>query len=68
MDKAVPTNHRARFEAASPSWDLLVPPFHPHLPNREEDGPKAEALREAPHLLSPEEAWAFDVHGFGGHF
>ena len=64
MDKATPTNHRERYEDAAPTWDHLVPPFHPHLPSAEQDGPKAEAPREAPHLLSPEEAWAFDVHGF----
>ena len=64
MDKATSTRHHERFLAASPSWDLLKPPFHPHLPNKEQDGPKIEAPREAPHLLSDEEAWGFEVHGF----
>eukprot|EP01050_Picozoa_sp_SAG11_P008283 SAG11_NODE_722_length_7532_cov_6.943630_2_plen_64_part_00 len=63
MDKAVPTDHHGRFKAATPTWDHLKPPFHPHLPKAEHEGPKAEAPREAPHLLSPEEAWSFDVHG-----
>ena len=61
MDRVAPTRHGERFQQAQEHWGQLKPDWHPRDPDRLRAA--AEAAASNPHLLTPEEAWGFDVHG-----
>jgi hypothetical protein len=60
MERAEPTRHRERFLKAQQHWAQLRPQWHP----RDDPADDVRGGGDDGGLLSPEEAWSFDVHGF----
>ena len=63
MHSAAATQHSERLREADAQWRRRRPHWHPGG-NEPERGVTVEVKRRESHLLSDEEAWAFDVHGF----
>ena len=63
MRSAAPTLHGERLRAAQAQWKRRAPHWHPGG-NDDVRETIVEVKRREPHLLSDEEAWGFDVHGF----
>jgi hypothetical protein len=63
MRSAAPTLHSERLLEAQAQWRRRVPHWHPGGNELVRDT-VVEVQRRESHLLSDEEAWGFDVHGF----